>query len=118
MRYVARMHLTEAHAAEIEADCLDALEYLSGNRAMSKDSIGDAMQPKRPATRAVLEAATADHPLASIVEDVHPNVRIWLILGRHTIASLADYLRHEGYGDHAGRIEAGLEQLQAASQRH
>jgi hypothetical protein len=74
------MHLTEAHAAEIEADCLDALEYLSGNRAISKDSILDAMQPKRSATRSVLEAAIANNPLASLVEDTHPGVQILLML--------------------------------------
>jgi hypothetical protein len=76
------------------------------------------MQPKRAATRAVLEAAASAHPLADIVEDTHPGVRVLLILGRRTIVSLAEHLRHEGFDDHAARIEAGLERLQATSRPH
>jgi hypothetical protein len=65
------VELTEAGAAQIEADCLEALEFLARNDpAMSRNAIVAAMQPKRPATRAVLEAVAADHPIAAGLEQL------------------------------------------------
>jgi hypothetical protein len=67
--------LTEAQAAEIEADCLEALEFLAGDdAAISRASIIGAMQPKRAATRAVLEDVVL---LPSVCRSIARNLAEW-----------------------------------------
>ena len=95
---------------------MEAIDSLAGDRTSETSTA--LVQPRRPTTRLVLEAATADHPLSDLVQEAYPHTRVVLILGPRTIAVLAQYLHHEGFDDHAGRIEAQLQRLKASLQRH
>jgi hypothetical protein len=99
------MGITDEDAAEIEADCLEAVEFwmsflTEGDREQPVEWIAERLKIQRPAMVQIL--AEAKVPNACIPQ---------------YIRAIARTLRRLKFGNHAGRIDAALDRLKATS-RH